>query len=129
MPGVPAVGVVLGAAGLGQSWGGARNEEQNELCKTYVNRCQQEDAAALAGAAPVSLRSRGQAPVQPLREVPQLRQEVAQVDLVLVAQGAALGKEKWKCVRAGSRIQQLRLRAARLPAQAAALFLLPLSPA
>lgn len=130
-PGYPqglAVGVAQGAVGLGQSWGGACNEEQSKLCKTEVSCCRQEGGGALAGAVPASLRGRGQAPVQPLREVPQLRQEVAQVDLVFIAQGAALGKEKWQYVRADSRIQQLRLRVARLPAQAAALFPLPLSP-
>lgn len=57
--------------------------------------------AASWGAARASVGSRGgEAPVQRLREVPQLRQEVAQVDLVVSAQGAALGKEKHRRVSA-----------------------------
>lgn len=57
--------------------------------------------AASGGAARASVGSRGgEAPVQRLREVPQLRQEVAQVNLVVSAQGAALGKEKQRRVSA-----------------------------
>lgn len=74
-----------------------KQNKTKPLGKTYFRASSSEVRGSLG-----SLLA--QVPVQPLREVPQRWQEVAQVDLVLIAQVAGLGKEKRKCIRAGSTI-------------------------
>jgi len=107
---------LLGLRWVWEGWGRAeevhatRSQKKTRLQNLFEElpavRSPGSGPAALAGAAPGSLRGRrGQAPVHPLREVPQLRQEVAQVDLVFVAQGAVLGKEDGEHVGAGSRTE------------------------
>lgn len=103
------LGVGRAGAGLSKSTKrGAKTKQNKTTRQSLFQSSPQWDGGApgrCRPAVPVSLRGRrAPAPVQPLREVPQRRQEVAQVDLVFVAQDAVLGKEKRKSIRAGSAI-------------------------